>query len=201
MKFHSSEASCSPSHFEKVSQRCLHRKNSRNGCSPSHFEKVSQLHKGACHRKQRCSPSHFEKVSQLRLFLLILLQAVRLRISRRFHSGKNNCRWPKHAVRLRISRRFHSRIEGDIDDEFSCSPSHFEKVSQRRPPVRRDVHAVRLRISRRFHSRSSTMSTRSSAVRLRISRRFHSSSAFLCSSVSLFAFAFREGFTAKNGLL
>ena len=59
-------------------------------------------------------------------------------------------------------------------DSLSCSPSHFEKVSQQ------FVFSLYILI----------------AVRLRISRRFHSLDFRLGLVGMLFAFAFREGFTA-----
>ena len=82
-----STGSCSPSHFEKVSQHngaldlhmlALFAFAFREGftamtdavevafkcCSPSHFEKVSQRVRQNPIPNLGCSPSHFEKVSQ-----------------------------------------------------------------------------------------------------------------------------------------
>ena len=145
--------------------------------------------------------------------------AVRLRISRRFHSKTSGRTTLKPAVRLRISRRFHSCLELTTTGALCCSPSHFEKVSQPRSITSRVIFllfafafregftaearrpstkswAVRLRISRRFHSSRLGRDFSPSAVRLRISRRFHSPVDSSKYSLLLFAFAFREGFTA-----
>ena len=120
-------------------------------CSPSHFEKVSQLIKNNDDVIFGCSPSHFEKVSQRASRRSISSLAVRLRISRRFHSSWEDMEWSIYAVRLRISRRFHS-IEKSGSSSMGCSPSHFEKVSQQKEFYTTVSLAVRLHISRRFHS-------------------------------------------------
>ena len=121
---------CSPSHFEKVSQRLGKEKGLFTGCSPSHFEKVSQPY-----------DKQFVKVYTLFAFAFregftaeypdssTEKSAVRLRISRRFHSDEDLQMLVDALFAFAFREGFTASYE-HIPFPKSCSPSHFEKVSQ-----------------------------------------------------------------------
>ena len=190
---------CSPSHFEKVSQLKelspeeqfeLFAFAFREGFTASNDTSAEPAGLFAFAFREGFTAGRYESPGDLQLFAFAFREgftawflicrlftfAVRLRISRRFHSLHICEHAVCNAVRLRISRRFHSEVVDSGGQIMRCSPSHFEKVSQ----PSSSLPLANLSCSPSHFEKVSQLNR-----------------TLLYLSLRLFAFAFREGFTAK----